>query len=84
MKYSDLRDFILQLETRSLLQRVDYPVSPYLEMTAVSDKVLRAGGKALLFTHPKDHHILLEYILNLILTYIYKYLLMNLLNQQIN
>ena len=57
MKYSDLRDFILQLETRSLLQRIDYPVSPYLEMTAVSDKVLRAGGKALLFTHPKDHHI---------------------------
>lgn len=51
MKYSDLRDFIAQLESRNLLKRIDYPVSPYLEMTAVSDRVLRAGGPALLFTH---------------------------------
>ncbi|MDP3705751.1 MAG: 4-hydroxy-3-polyprenylbenzoate decarboxylase [Legionellaceae bacterium] len=57
MNYSDLRDFIDQLEARDLLQRIDYPVSPYLEMTAVSDRVLRAGGPALLFTHPKDHHM---------------------------
>ena len=57
MKYTDLRDFILQLESRNLLKRIDYPVSPQLEMTVVSDKVLRAGGPALLFTHPKNHHI---------------------------
>ena len=57
MKYSDLLDFIAQLEARGLLQRIDYPVSPFLEMTAVSDRVLRAKGPALLFTHPKDHHI---------------------------
>ncbi len=55
MKYADLRDFIAQLETRDLLQRIDYPVSPYLEMTAVSDRVLRAGGPALLFTHPEGY-----------------------------
>ena len=55
MKYSDLRDFIEQLEKRGLLTRIDYPVSPYLEMTAVSDKVLRSGGPALLFTNPKDY-----------------------------
>lgn len=55
MKYSDLRDFIAQLEERNLLKRIDYPVSPNLEMTVVSDKILRAGGPALLFTHPKDH-----------------------------
>lgn len=55
MKYSDLRDFISQLEARDLLKRIDYPVSPHLEMTVVSDKVLRAGGPALLFTHPKHH-----------------------------
>lgn len=54
MKYADLRDFITQLEARKLLKRIDYPVSPYLEMTVVSDKVLRAGGPALLFTHPKN------------------------------
>ncbi len=57
MKYTDLRDFIAQLESRDLLKRIDYPVSPHLEMTVVSDKVLRAGGPALLFTHPKHHQI---------------------------
>ncbi|MDI9818046.1 MULTISPECIES: 4-hydroxy-3-polyprenylbenzoate decarboxylase [unclassified Legionella] len=57
MKYADLRDFISQLETRGLLKRITYPVSPYLEMTAVSDKVLRTGGPALLFTNPKDKEI---------------------------
>lgn len=55
MKYSDLRDFIAQLESRNLLKRIDYPVSPYLEMTAVSDRVLRSGGPALLFTNPQSH-----------------------------
>ncbi|KTD66332.1 4-hydroxy-3-polyprenylbenzoate decarboxylase [Legionella spiritensis] len=54
MKYADLRDFMTQLESQGLLQRIDYPVSPCLEMTVVSDRVLRAGGPALLFTHPKD------------------------------
>ncbi len=51
MKYADLRDFIAQLELRDLLKRIDYPVSPYLEMTAVSDRVLQQAGPALLFTH---------------------------------
>ncbi|AHE68344.1 4-hydroxy-3-polyprenylbenzoate decarboxylase [Legionella oakridgensis] len=57
MKYGDLRDFLAQLEHRGLLQQIDYPVSPYLEMTAISDKVLRRGGPALLFTNPKDQKI---------------------------
>ncbi len=52
MKYADLRDFIAQLETRGLLRRIDHPVSPNLEMTVVSDRVLHAGGPALLFTNP--------------------------------
>ena len=55
MKYDDLRDFIAQLDARGLLKRIDYPVSPYLEMTVISDKVLRAGGPALLFTNPKNN-----------------------------
>jgi 4-hydroxy-3-polyprenylbenzoate decarboxylase len=55
MKYGDLRDFISQLEARDLLQRIDYPVSPHLEMTIVSDRVLRAQGPALLFTNPPNH-----------------------------
>ena len=55
MKYADLRDFIAQLETRGLLRRIEHPVSPNLEMTVVSDRVLRAGGPALLFTNPTGY-----------------------------
>lgn len=57
MKYEDLRDFITFLESRKLLNRIQYPVSPYLEMTAISDRVLRKQGPALLFTQPKNHRI---------------------------
>ena len=57
MKYGDLRDFIAHLESRKLLTRIDYPVSPHLEMTAISDKVLRNNGPALLFTHPKNYNV---------------------------
>ena len=56
MKYADLRDFIDQLEARDLLRRVEHPVSPHLEMTVISDRVLRAGGPALLFTHPSGYN----------------------------
>lgn len=55
MKYADLRDFIDQLESRGLLKRIDYPVSPYLEMTTVSDRVLQKAGPALLFTNTPNH-----------------------------
>lgn len=55
MKYHDLRDFITQLESRSLLKRIAHPVSPYLEMTVVSDRVLREQGPALLFTTPGSY-----------------------------
>lgn len=54
IKYKDLRDFIEQLESRNLLKRIDYPVSTYLEMTEVSDRVLKKEGPALLFTNPKQ------------------------------
>ncbi len=57
MKYLDLRDFLDQLDNLGLLKRIDYPVSPDLEMTVVSDRVLRAAGPALLFTQPKGHNI---------------------------
>lgn len=53
MKYRDLREFITQLEEKKLLTRIAYPVSPYLEMTEVSSRVLQAGGPALLFSNPK-------------------------------
>src|SRR5690606_14231856 len=49
VKYRDLRDFIAQLERAGELKRVTPPVSTDLEMTEISDRVLRAGGPALLF-----------------------------------
>jgi 4-hydroxy-3-polyprenylbenzoate decarboxylase len=53
VKYRDLRDFIAQLEARNELKRIALPVSTRLEMTEISDRVLRAGGPALLFENAR-------------------------------
>ena len=53
MKYKDLRDFIAQLEALGELKRISIEVDPHLEMTEIADRVLRAGGPALLFENPK-------------------------------
>ena len=53
MKYSDLRDFMAQLEQRGLLKRVAHPVDSRLEITEICDRTLRAGGPALLFENVK-------------------------------
>ncbi len=55
MIYRDLRDFIAQLETMGELKRIAVEVDPKLEMTEIADRVLRAGGPALLFENPKGH-----------------------------
>jgi 4-hydroxy-3-polyprenylbenzoate decarboxylase len=57
MKYTDLRDFIDQLETRGELKKLADPVSPRLEMTAIGDKLLRAGGPAVLCLNPTAYDI---------------------------
>ncbi|MES2100063.1 MAG: UbiD family decarboxylase [Pseudomonadota bacterium] len=57
MKYRDLRDFMNGLERVGELKRVAEPVSARLEMTAVSDFVLRAGGPALWFQNPVGYKI---------------------------
>ena len=57
MKYRDLRDFMAGLEAAGELRRVAEPVSARLEMTAVSDFVLRAGGPALWFQNPAGYKI---------------------------
>ncbi|MEM4986525.1 4-hydroxy-3-polyprenylbenzoate decarboxylase [Collimonas sp. H4R21] len=57
MKYSDLRDFIVKLEQIGELKRVSTLISPYLEMTEICDRTLRAGGPALLFENPVGHSI---------------------------
>ena len=55
MKYKDLRDFIAQLEQSGQLKRISREIDPYLEMTEISDRTLRAGGPALLFENPKGY-----------------------------
>jgi len=57
MKYSDLREFVAQLEANGDLKRIKAEVSPRLEMTEICDRVLRAGGPALLFERPAGHDI---------------------------
>jgi 4-hydroxy-3-polyprenylbenzoate decarboxylase len=57
MKYSDLRDFLAQLEARGELKRIGHAVDPHLEMTEICDRTLRAKGPALLFENPKGHTI---------------------------
>src|SRR5215831_15713231 len=57
MKYTDLRDFLEQLERRGELRRIAVEVDPRLEMTEICDRVLKAGGPALLFEKPKGHAI---------------------------
>ncbi|WP_461521475.1 4-hydroxy-3-polyprenylbenzoate decarboxylase [Porticoccus sp.] len=57
MKHSDLREFIDFLEQRGELKRISAEVDPYLEMTEICDRTLRAGGPALLFENPKGFDI---------------------------
>ena len=52
MKYRDLREFIASLEQRGELKRISQAIDPHLEMTEISDRVLRAEGPALLFENP--------------------------------
>jgi len=57
MKYHDLRDFIAQLESMGELKRIRVEVDTRFEMTEICDRVLRAGGPAILFENPKGHSI---------------------------
>ncbi len=67
MKYTDLRDFLKQLEELKELNRVALAVSPRLEMTELADRVLRNAGPALLFENvrDRDHHYDMPVLANL-------------------
>jgi 4-hydroxy-3-polyprenylbenzoate decarboxylase len=49
MGYRHLQEFIRRLEQAGELVRIKEPVSPYLEITEITDRVCKAGGPALLF-----------------------------------
>jgi len=55
----DLREWIALLEREGELRRVSAEVDPHLEVTEIVDRVVKSGGPALLFEHPKSEHPLL-------------------------
>jgi len=57
MSYVDLRAFIQDLEKRGLLKRISIPISTELEITEISDRVLRSSGPALLFENVKGYEM---------------------------
>jgi 4-hydroxy-3-polyprenylbenzoate decarboxylase len=57
--YSDLNDFLADLDKRGRLTRLTEPISPDLEIAAVTDRVCKMpqGGPALLFEKPEGYDI---------------------------
>lgn len=49
MSYSGLKEFIEALEKRNELIRIKQFIDPVLEITEITDRVSKSGGKALLF-----------------------------------
>jgi 4-hydroxy-3-polyprenylbenzoate decarboxylase len=58
----DLRDWIALLEREREVLRVSAEVDPYLEITEITDRVVKAGGPALLFEDVKgsSHSLLIN------------------------
>src|SRR5438445_13835611 len=49
MPYNSLVDFVQVLTKEGELRRILYPVKAELEVTEIADRVVKAGGPALLF-----------------------------------
>ena len=49
MFFKDLQHYIAELETRQDLQRITATVDPVLEITEIADRMVKAGGPALVF-----------------------------------
>lgn len=54
MSLTDLRAYVALLEERGQLVRVRRPVSTYLEMAEIADRLVKGGGPAVLFERPVD------------------------------
>ena len=57
MSFKNLQSVIKDFEDRGQLVRISEPLSPKLEMTEVTDRVVKNGGPALLFENPKGYDI---------------------------
>jgi 4-hydroxy-3-polyprenylbenzoate decarboxylase len=49
MSYSGLTEFVAELEKKNELQRIKQFIDPVLEITEITDRITKSGGKALLF-----------------------------------
>ena len=54
-KFKDLREYIAFLETKGELRRITTPVSTALEITEITDRMVKSGGPALLFENVEGH-----------------------------
>src|SRR5688500_11528408 len=57
MPYASLEEFVRRLESLGELKRISYPADPHLEITEITDRVVKAGGPALLFEKPKGSEV---------------------------
>ena len=57
MAYRDLNEFISDLEKKGELLHIKQPVSPYLEITEITDRVCKEHGPALLFENVRGYNI---------------------------
>ncbi|MCD6320003.1 MAG: menaquinone biosynthesis decarboxylase [Candidatus Desulfofervidaceae bacterium] len=57
MAYRDLQAFIKALEKAGEIKRIKEPVSPYLEITEITDRVCKQYGPALLFENVPGYNI---------------------------
>lgn len=57
MAYADLRAFMADLERRGLLKRIKVEVDADLEITEISDRMVKSGGPALLFENVKGYRM---------------------------
>jgi 4-hydroxy-3-polyprenylbenzoate decarboxylase len=57
MAYASLADFARRLERMGELKRISYPADPHLEITEITDRVVKSRGPALLFEKPKGSEI---------------------------
>ena len=54
MAYKDLREFLRLLEGKGLLKRIKAEAEPALEIAEINNRIVKAGGPALLFENPKN------------------------------
>lgn len=55
MAYRDLKEFVALLRRRGELKEIAVEVDPHLEIAEITNRVVKRGGPALLFTRVKGH-----------------------------